>query len=165
MAEGSYRVGDVDDVGNQPASSATSSTVSHGHDHDLREESLGDLVKRLSAETSTLVKQEVDLAKAEMSQKAAHAKKGAIPLGVAAVLGLMALGALTAFLIMGLDTFLPGWVAALIVTVVLGGIAAFMAMKGKKELQAAVPPVPEQTVETVKEDVQWAKTQTLSAKK
>jgi hypothetical protein len=72
------------------------------------------------------------------------------------------LGALTACLIAALDTAMPLWLAALIVTLLWGVIGGVLAARGRKSLQQATPPVP-QTVETVKEDIQWAKTQTGSA--
>jgi hypothetical protein len=136
-------------------------TGHHGGE-DLRERSVPELLKQLSQETSTLVKMELDLAKAEMSQKGKQAGLGAGFVGGGALLGLGAFGAFTAFLILLLGTFMENWIAALIVTVVYGAIAAFLALRGKKELQEAGPPAPEQTVETLKEDVEWAKTQTRS---
>jgi MFS family permease len=139
------------------------STEAHG-DQDLRDRSLPELVKQLADQTSTLVRQEVDLAKAEVSQKGQQLGKGAGLLGAAAVIGLLAAGALTAFLIMLLDGALPNWLSALIVAVVFGAIAAILALQGRNRIRAAGPPVPEQTVETVKEDVEWAKTQTGSAR-
>jgi nitrate/nitrite transporter NarK len=80
----------------------------------------------------------------------------------AAVAVLLALIALTACLIVALDSAMPLWLAALIVTLIWGLIGAVLAARGRKELQHATPPVP-QTIETVKEDIQWAKTQTGSA--
>ena len=136
----------------------------HENQDDLRDRPIGDLVKQLADQTSTLVRQELDLAKAEMTQKGREAGKGAGLLGGAAVVGLLAAGALTATLIAVLDTFMVTWLAALIVTVVFGAIAAFLALKGRDRIRAATPPVPQQTVETVKEDVEWAKTQTPSAR-
>ncbi len=136
-------------------------TDHHGGD-DLRERSVPELLKQLSQETSTLVKQELDLAKAEMTQKGKQAGLGAGFVGGGALFGLGAFGAFTAFLIAILGTFMATWLAALIVTVVYGAIAAFLALRGKKELQEAGPPAPEQTVDTLKEDVEWAKTQTRS---
>jgi len=132
---------------------------------DLRERPLGDLVKQLAEQTSTLVRQEVDLAKAEVAQKGQQAGKGAGLLGAAAVIGLLAAGALTAFLIMLLDGALANWLAALIVAVVFGAIAAILALQGRNRIRAATPAKPEQTVETVKEDVEWAKTRAASARK
>lgn len=132
---------------------------------DLRDRPLGDLVKQLAEQTSTLVRQEVDLAKAEVAQKGQQAGKGAGLIGAAAVIGLLAAGALTAFLIMLLDGALANWLAALVVAVVFGAIAAVLALQGRNRIRAATPAVPEQTVETVKEDVEWAKTRAASARK
>jgi hypothetical protein len=131
---------------------------------ELRERPIGDLVKQLAGQTSTLVRQEIDLAKAEMSHKATVAGKGAGLLGGAAAVGLLAAGALTACLILALDEVIADWLAALIVAFVLGVIAAVLALQGRNRIRAATPPVPEQTVETVKEDVEWAKTRTPSGR-
>ena len=136
-------------------------TDHHGGE-DLRGRSVPELLKQLSQETSTLVKMELDLAKAEMTQKGKKAGLGAGFLGGGALIGLGAFGAFTAFVIMLLATAMENWIAALIVTVVYGAIAAFLALRGKNELQEATPAAPEQTVETLKEDVEWAKTQTRS---
>lgn len=126
---------------------------------DLRERPVGELLKQLSQETTTLVRQELELAKAEMSQKGKEAGTGLGLLGGAGVSALMALIALTLFLIFLLDTFMKHWIAALIVTALWAAVAGVLALQGKNKVQEAGPPVPEQTVETVKEDVQWAKTQ------
>jgi MFS family permease len=131
---------------------------------DLRERPVGDLVKQLAEQTSTLVRREVDLAKAEMTQKGRQAGKGAGLIGAGAVIGLLAAGAITAFLIMLLDGALANWLSALIVGVLLGAIAAALALTGRNRIRRASPPMPQQTVETVKEDVQWAKHPTTSAK-
>jgi MFS family permease len=136
------------------------------NDHqDLRERPIGELIKQLADQTSTLVRQELDLAKAELSEKGKQAGKGAGLLGAAAVVGLLAAGALTAFLIMLLDGALANWLAALVVAVAFGAIAAVLALQGRNRIQAAAPPVPEQTRETVKEDVEWAKTRAGSAQR
>jgi uncharacterized membrane protein YqjE len=135
------------------------------NNNDLRQEPIGDLLKRLSQETTQLVRQELELAKAEMAEKGKRAGLGAGMFGAAGVVGLLALGALTAFFIMLLDGALANWLSALIVAVVYGAIAGVLAMRGRTKVQEATPPVPEQTVETVKEDVQWAKTRTRSAGK
>src|SRR5690349_16659362 len=132
---------------------------------DLRDRPIGDLVKQLAEQTSTLVRQEVDLAKAEVAQKGQQAGKGAGLIGAAAVIGLLAAGALTAFLIMLLDGALANWLAALVVAVVFGAIAGILALQGRNRIRAATPAKPEQTVETVKEDVEWAKTRAASARK
>jgi uncharacterized membrane protein YqjE len=130
---------------------------------EQRDRPIGDLVKDLAGQTSTLVRQELKLAQAEMTSKGKLAGKGAGMLAGAAVAALLMLGALTATLIIALDSFLPLWLAALIVTLLWGIVGGVLAARGRKELQRATPPVPEQTVETVKEDIQWAKTQTGSA--
>jgi uncharacterized membrane protein YqjE len=134
------------------------------HDTDMRDRPVGELVKELAGQTSTLVRQEIQLAQAEISAKGKLAGRGAGMLAGAAIAGLLALIALTAVLIAALDTAMPMWLAALIVTVLWAVIGAVLAARGRKELQQAAPPVPEQTVETVKEDIQWAKTQTGSAR-
>ena len=130
-----------------------------GNSTDLRDNSVGDLLKQLSEETSTLVKQEMALARAEITEQGKRAGKGAGMLGGAGVAGLLTLGALTATLIGVLDTAMAFWLAALIVTVVWAAIAGVLALQGRNEIQQATPPVP-QTVDTIKEDVQWAKTRT-----
>jgi uncharacterized membrane protein YqjE len=132
-------------------------SVTDRPDPELREQSFGELLKRISEQTSTLVRQEVELAKAEMGQKAKQAGRGAGLVGAAGVVGLAALGALTAFLIIVFDLGMPLWAAALIVTLVWGAIAGLLALRGKRELREVAPPVPEQTIETLKEDVEWAK--------
>jgi hypothetical protein len=132
---------------------------------DLRERSLPELLKRLSEETTRLVHQELDLAKAELQAKGKQAGQGAGMFGAAGALGLAALGALTACFILALNAIMPAWLAALIVAVIYGIVAFVLVKQGQAKVKAAVPPVPEQTVETIKEDVEWAKNQTRSAKR
>ena len=129
---------------------------------DLHDSSIGELLKRLSQETSTLVRQEIELAKAEATQKGKEAGVGAGLLGGAGVVGLLASGALTAAIILALDHAVATWLAALIVAAVYGAVAGVLALRGRDRIKDAAPPVPEQTVETVKEDVRWAKSQTRS---
>jgi uncharacterized membrane protein YqjE len=136
-----------------------------GRTADPRDQSIGELVKDLATETSTLVRQELDLAKAEMTERGKRAGKGAAMIGAAAIVGLLAAGALTTCLIAVLDRAMATWLAALIVTVAYGAIAAALALTGRKQIQEATPPVPEQAIDSVKEDVQWAKTRTRSATK
>ena len=133
------------------------------NDTDTRERGVGELVKDLAGQTSTLVRQEIQLAQAELTTKGKLAGRGAGMLAGAAVAGLLALIALSAGLLAALDTAMPLWLAALIVTLLWAVIAGVLAARGRTELQRATPPVPEQTVETVKEDIQWAKTRTGSA--
>lgn len=129
---------------------------------ELRGQSIGELLKQLSEQTATLVRQELHLARAEMEQKGRRAGRGLSLIGVSGVVGLAAVGALTATLIMLLAEWMDGWLAGLIVTIVLAAIAAFLAIQGKEKVSEATPPMPEQTIETVKEDVQWAKSQIKS---
>ncbi|MDQ2817437.1 MAG: phage holin family protein [Candidatus Eremiobacteraeota bacterium] len=131
---------------------------------DLHDSSLGELLRRLSQETTLLVRQEVDLAKAEMAQKGRQAGAGAGMFGGAGLLGLGAFLSLTACFILALSLRMDAWLAALIVAVVYGIVTAILAMTGKKKFQQAGPLVPQQTAETVKEDVQWAKTQIKSGR-
>jgi len=131
----------------------------------LKDQPLADLLRQLSQETATLVRQEIELAKAEVTQKGKTAGVGVGIVGAAGVVALLALGALTACLVLVLDIWMPAWAAALIVAVVLGGAAAFLGLRGKEKVQEAGAPVPEQTVETVKEDIEWAKNPTRSAER
>jgi uncharacterized membrane protein YqjE len=131
---------------------------------DLRDRSLGELLKQLSQETTQLVHQELELAKAELQQKGKQAGAGAGLFGGAGALGLAALGALTACFILALNAIMPAWLAALIVAVVYGIVAFVLVKQGQAKLKRATPPVPEQTIETVKEDVEWDKTQMRSDK-
>jgi uncharacterized membrane protein YqjE len=131
---------------------------------DPRERGLGELVKTLADQTTTLVRQEIRLAQAEVTQKGKVAGKGIGMLAGAGVAALLGLGALTALLIVILDSVINLWLAVAILTILWLGLAAALAMAGKKALQESTPPAP-QTVETLKEDVQWAKTQTGSAKR
>jgi len=131
-------------------------------DNELRQEPIGELLKRLSQETTQLVRQELELAQAELAEKGKKAGLGAGMFGAAGVTGLLSLGALTACLVLALNHAVADWLAALIVALVWGAVAGVLALRGRDKVQEAAPPVPEQTVETVKEDVQWAKTQTRS---
>ena len=134
-------------------------------DADLRERSIGELFGKLSNETSTLIRQEMALARAEMTEKGKEAGKGAGLFGGAGAVGLLGAGAITAGIILLLDLAIAAWLAAVIVGVIYVAVAAFLGLKGRDKIQAATPPVPEQTVDTVKEDVEWAKTRAQSAQR
>jgi uncharacterized membrane protein YqjE len=150
-------------VGARAAGATSTGTAdSSSSSNDLRERPIGELVKDLSSQTSTLVRKEIELARAELQEKGKVAGKGAGMLAGAAVAGLLALGALTAALIALLDKAMATWVAALIVMALWAIVALVLAKSGQKALQSATPPAP-QTVETVKEDIQWAKNPTGSA--
>jgi MFS family permease len=129
------------------------------------ESSIAELVKQLSEQTSRLAQQEVELAKAELAVKGKRAGQGAGMLGGAGLVGLYALGALTAAAILGLATAVAGWLAALIVAAVYGAIAGVLALTGKNKVAAATPPVPEQATESVKEDVRWAKSRAQAGRR
>ena len=132
---------------------------------DLRERPLPELLKQLSEETTRLVRQELELAKAELTQKGKQAGAGAGLFGAAGAIGFLALAALTTCFILALDAVMPAWLAALLVAVVYGIIAFVLVKQGQARMRRATPPVPEQTIETVKEDVAWAKTQMRSEKR
>ena len=119
---------------------------------------LADLVKQLSEQSSRLARQEIELAKAELAAKGKRAGIGVGMFGGAGAFGFYALGALVAAGVLALATALAPWLAALIVAAVLASIAATLALIGKREVEEATPPVPEQAAESVKEDVQYAKT-------
>jgi uncharacterized membrane protein YqjE len=130
---------------------------------ELRDRPVGELLRELSTQTTTLVKQELELAKAEMAEKGKQAGVGAGMFGGAGVVGMLALGALTACVIAALATAMDLWLAALIVAVVYAAIAGALALAGRQKAREAVPPAPEQAIESTKEDVQWAKTRAKSA--
>jgi len=140
--------------------------MSNGTDEgNLRDRPLGEVASELTRDLSLLVRQEMELAKAEMKEKGQVAAPGLGMIGGAGVAGLMAAGALTAFLILTLSIVLPDWSSALIVGAVLAVVTYVLVKQGKERVQKAGAPVPEQTIETVKEDVEWAKTRATSARK
>jgi cbb3-type cytochrome oxidase subunit 3 len=132
---------------------------------EQRERPLGEVARDLTRDLSLLVRQEVQLAKAEMAQKGRVAAPGLGMIGGASVVALMAAGALTAAAILVLSVFLPEWLSALLVGFALAGIAYVLAKQGKERVEEAGSPVPEKTIETVKEDLEWAKTRATSARK
>jgi uncharacterized membrane protein YqjE len=135
-------------------------STANGQYADLRDRGTGELVKQLSSQVSALVRQEVELAKAEVAEKGKKAGLGAGMFGGAGVAGLLMLGSLTAFLILVLALALPAWASALLVTVLWAAVAGVLALQGRAKLREMGKPVPEKTVETVKEDVQWLKNRT-----
>jgi uncharacterized membrane protein YqjE len=129
----------------------------------LRDQSVGELVASLSRDLSTLVRQEVELAKVEMSEKAKKAGRGAGMFGGAGVAALLSLICLSVVAILILNAWMRDWLAALIVTLVWAAAAGVLAMRGREELRQLGSPVPEQTKETIKEDIEWAKNPKRSA--
>ena len=125
---------------------------------DLRDRSTAELIKDLTRDTRTLVRQEVELAKVEMVEKSKKAGIGIAPLLAGAAVGaLLALGALTAFLILALDGAMPNWAAATLVALSVDVVAAGLAYSGREALRGVGGPVPDKTVETIKEDIEWLK--------
>ena len=142
------------------------SEVSSGNEGtESRERPLGEVARDLTRDLSLLMRQELELAKSEMAKKGRVAAPGLGMIGGAVVVGLTAAGALSAFLILALSIVLDEWLSALIVGVALAGAAFVLAKQGKKRVEEAGSPLPEQTIETVKEDVEWAKTRATSARK
>ncbi len=129
-----------------------------------KDESLGGLVKQLSTQMSTLVREEIALARAEMVEKAGGAGLAVAMLIAAALLGVLAAGVLSACFVLAIALALPGWLAALIVGVAYLLFAGILVMAGVRKVKRTGAPIPEQTIETVKEDVSWAKGLTRSAK-
>ena len=131
----------------------------------LEDRPTSELLKQLSDQTTTLVRQEVELAKAEMTAKGKELGIGAGAFGGAALVGLFAFGALTACFILALGTAVDPWLAALIVAAVYAAVAGVLALLGKKKTQAGAPPVPERAIESTKEDGEWAKTRAKMARR
>jgi hypothetical protein len=118
------------------------------------------LVGDLAGQSSTLMRQEIELAKAEMVEKGKSAGAAGAMFGGAAIAGALMLGSLTAFLIILLALVLPAWASALLVTLLWGAAAGVLALLGRSRAGLIGKPMPEKTVETVKEDVQWLKNRT-----
>jgi hypothetical protein len=138
---------------------------SPGDPADLRRLPTGEIVKELAEEVSNLVRAELDLAKAELTQKGKQAGIGLGELGAAGIVALYALGALTACFIALLALVTPVWAAALIIAVIYGIIALVLYLVGRQQLQRGLPPTPDRTQKTIKEDIEWAKTRTPSREK
>jgi uncharacterized membrane protein YqjE len=131
---------------------------------DSRDRSTAALLKELSDQTTSLVRKEVELAKAEMSERAKRVGIGAGMLGGAGLLALFALGALTACLILALDIVVDAWLAALIVALLYGAVAGVLALVGRKGVKEGAPPVPQDAIASAKEDVAWLKARTKEAR-
>jgi hypothetical protein len=127
--------------------------------------STAELLRQLSQQTGDLVRQEMELAKAELRVKGKAAGLGAGMFGGAGIVALYGIGALTAAAILGLAVVLDAWLAALVVGVGYLAVAGILALTGKKKVEQATPPVPEQAIESSKEDVQWTKQRAQAARK
>jgi len=136
----------------------------------LRQRSTLELVKDLTHQATTLVHQEVELvklevhenielAKQELTEKGKRAGIGVAAFAAAGGAALLALGALTAFIVLALDGIMPNWLAALGTALLWIVVAIPLALYGRKKIDEIGTPVPERTIESVKEDVEWLKHQ------
>jgi hypothetical protein len=133
--------------------------------NDLRDRPIGEIAGALTRDLSLLVRQELQLARAEMSDKAKQTAAGVGMMAAAAGVALCAAGALTAAIVLALAEAVDPWLAALITTALLALVAAGFALMGKRRVEEVGPPVPEETIENVKEDAQWVKEQAQSGRR
>ena len=131
---------------------------------EARERPTAELLKEFSDQATALLRKEIALAKVEVAEKGKKAAVGAGMFGGTGVFGFYAFGALTACVIFALSTAVAAWLAALIVAVVYGAIAGVLALRGKAQMQRATPPLPEQAVDSTKEDLEWVKARAKSGR-
>jgi uncharacterized membrane protein YqjE len=131
---------------------------------ELHDRPMGELVKQLSDQTTQLVRAEVELAKAELSEKGKKAGMGAGMFGGAGLFGVFGFAALTTAIIALLDLAMATWVAALIVAVVYFAIAGIAALMGKKKVAQATPLAPQQAIDTTKADLEVTKARVKEAR-
>ncbi|HEU4426850.1 MAG TPA: phage holin family protein [Pilimelia sp.] len=124
---------------------------------DPREATVGDLIRQATEQLSRLIREELALARAEMAEKGKRAGIGAGMLGAGGLVALYGVGALLAAVVLVLAEAMPAWLAALIVAVVLFAVAAVLTVLGRKTVQQSTPPVPEETVRSVKADIEEVK--------
>jgi uncharacterized membrane protein YqjE len=136
-------------------SGSTAGSFSSSGSHN--EASTSELVSRLTQQSTELIRSELRLAQAEMTEKAKHAGVGAGLFGGAGLVALYGVGTLIATIILALALLIPAWLSALIVTVVLFAIAGVVALIGKKQVSQATPAAPKHTIESVKQDVDTIK--------
>jgi Putative Actinobacterial Holin-X, holin superfamily III len=128
-----------------------------------RDEKIGTLVKDLARDVSSLLRSEIALARAEMEQKGRAAGRGMGMLAAAAAFALVALGGSLAFVSLALNGAMPGWLAVLLATAAYAAIAVVLAVKGRDALQETAPPTPEKAIQSLKEDIEWARTHASSS--
>jgi Putative Actinobacterial Holin-X, holin superfamily III len=121
------------------------------------ERSVRELIERLGEQTQALARKEVELAKAEVTEKGKRLGVGAGAFGAAGIVGLFAFGALTAALVLLLATAVDAWIAALIVAVAYAVIAGIAALTGRSQVERGTPPVPERAIDSTREDLEAAK--------
>jgi membrane protein len=131
---------------------------------EAAEESVADLVRRLSEQSTRLMRAEIELAKSELAAKGKQAGIGAGMFGGAGLFALYGVGALVTAAIAGLATAVDTWLAALIVAVVLFAVAGVAALLGKNRIQEATPPAPEQAMATTKQDIETTKARVKEAR-
>jgi hypothetical protein len=119
--------------------------------------SIAELLQQLTEQTTRLAQKEIELARAEMTAKGKRLGMGAGAFSAAGLLAMLGLGALTAAAILGLATAVEAWLAALIVAVIYLLVAGVLSLLGRSKVKAATPPLPEQTTESVKEDLELTK--------
>lgn len=139
------------------AQTQTSFTRRTGAPAEAEEHSVSELLQQLTEQTTRLAQKEIELAKAEMTVKGKRLGVGAGAFSSAGLIALFALGAVTTAAILGLATAFASWLAALIVAVAYLVIAGVLALVGRSKVRAATPPIPEQTAESIKEDVKSTK--------
>jgi hypothetical protein len=136
-------------------------TPTRPREHDPEESrdqpSLSELTKQLTTQASALAQKEIELAKAELALKGKRLGVGVGAFGAAGLIGLYALGALTAAAILGLENLLEPWLAALLVAIAYGALAGVLALAGKKKVEQGTPPVPQEAIESAKTDVEYTK--------
>jgi MFS family permease len=128
--------------------------------NDSRESSVAELVSQLTELVPRLVREEIALAQRELQEKGKRAGIGAGLFGGGGVVALYGGGALVAAAVLGLAEAVPGWLAALIVAVVLLAVAGVLALIAKRQVARATPPVPEQALREIKKDVTTVKEST-----
>jgi hypothetical protein len=124
---------------------------------DPAQASTGELIGQLTDQLSRLVRDEVRLAQTEVTQKAKRLGIGAGLFGGAGLVAVLGLGALVTAAILGLANAMPGWLAGIVVGVVLFAVAGVLALLGKKDIQQATPPFPTDTIASVQADIETVK--------
>jgi len=141
-----------------PSAAGPDAKTTGGPPADLSDRSAGELVKRATEQISALVRDEMRLARAELAEKGRHVGIGAGMFGLGGALALYGVGVLIAAAILGLAEAVPGWAAALIVGVVLLAVAGILALGGGRQFKRAAPPVPEETLHSVRDDIHAVQT-------
>ncbi|HYX95001.1 MAG TPA: phage holin family protein [Geodermatophilus sp.] len=138
----------------QPTAGATRATAPPPAPEDA---STGQLVGQLTEQISRLVRDEARLAQAEVTQKAKRLGIGAGLFGGAGLFAFLGLAVLVAAAVLALALVLPGWLAALVVAVVLLAVAGVLALVGKKDVEKGTPPVPTEAIASTRTDIQTVK--------